>query len=301
MLHEKQFQEQSARVLFASSFLSGAAFNWFQPYLAKKLKSVTLTPAAPLAASRGFYAASEELPEAPPPEVLPREVTDYKAFKLGLTNTFGDLDAIATAERKLRDLHQTSNVASYISEFTQVTSYLSYEDNALRFFFYGGLKSNIKDELARVPKTTTLTSLKETAFAISSRLEEREQEKKSAKTFGPGNHMPYGFHQAPAAARIATSTPTTSTTTTAVTYPSAMEIDAANFKPRDRLTQSERQERIDKKHCFYCNDPNHAVNSCPLLANKPKRSGMNASMGMVNQGVRFDLNPQSQETSNPKD
>ena len=101
MLHEKQFQEQSARVLFASSFLSGAAFNWFQPYLAKKLKSVTLTPAAPLAASRGFYAASEELPEAPPPEVLPREVTDYEAFKQGLTNTFGDLDAIATAERKL--------------------------------------------------------------------------------------------------------------------------------------------------------------------------------------------------------
>jgi len=87
--------EEADKVIYASTYLRGQAFEWFEPYI------------------REF----NEKPMKDWGDVTKDLFTSYKVFKKKLEMTFRDIDATRTAERRLRRLRQTGLASIYAAEF----------------------------------------------------------------------------------------------------------------------------------------------------------------------------------------
>jgi hypothetical protein len=67
---------------------------------------------------------------------------------------------VRSKERELRNLTQTSSVASYLADFSRIKGFVKWNDEALASQFYKGLKPAVKDGLVyENPAPTTLTSM----------------------------------------------------------------------------------------------------------------------------------------------
>ena len=150
-LQPDDFNTDVNKIMFAASLLRDSAFDWFEPNLRKRDS------------------------DNPPPII-----TSYKTFIASLESTFGDIDAKATAERQLRSLRQTSSASSYSTSFQQIVSFLEWDDAALSYAFYNGLKDSVKDELAKDDRPATLSALMEKAIKIDNRQFERSREKQAS-------------------------------------------------------------------------------------------------------------------------
>src|SRR5271169_198295 len=104
---------------------------------------------------------------------------DYSAFKRALSNLYLDRNLKAACEDKLSRLRQTKSAAAYAVEFQSTVAPLGLNDDAECLFFYLGLKSEVKDDLATVGRATTLTALIDQAVGIDQRKHQRRLEEKS--------------------------------------------------------------------------------------------------------------------------
>jgi Retrotransposon gag protein len=149
------FPNESQKVLFASGYLDGAAFNWFQLLLNQ------------------YSEATVGDSEVPP------EFETFAQVAKPLEETFRDPDLMRSKERELGNFHQTTSVASYLADFNRIKDFIKWNDKALGSQFYKGLKSGVKDGLVyKNPATTTLTQLLSSALRIDSRQFERLLERK---------------------------------------------------------------------------------------------------------------------------
>jgi hypothetical protein len=215
------FPNDRIKVIYAASFLRGSAFTWIQPYLENQ--SISPIP----------------------------QLEDFEVFFDILQSMFGDPDRIATAERKIRGLKQRTSTAEYAASFRQLQTYTAWNDAALCFQFYEGLRDTVKDELAKSPRPTTLETLIELSIRIDQRLHERQMERgtdtfRQARKELPGK----GFH-APGPAPYSPNS-----------HVKPMELDATrSWKP---LLPSQREFRMKNKLCLYCADSNHQIANCPV-------------------------------------
>src|ERR1700734_2617186 len=150
------FPTEHQKVLFASGYLDGAAYNWLPPLL-------------------------DQYPRAmdSPAEETPAEFRSFQQYAKSLENTFGDPDIVRSKERELRNLNQFSSVASYLADFNRIKGFVKWNDEALASQFYKGLKSAVKDGLVyENPAPTTLAQLSSAALRIDSRQFERLLERK---------------------------------------------------------------------------------------------------------------------------
>ena len=128
------YGEEADKVIYASTYLRGQAFDWFEPYI------------------REF----NDKPKKDQGDVTKEIFASYATFKKKLEQTFGDIDAARTAERRLDRLRQTLSAAIYAAEFQQIISYLDFDNNTYIWLFKRGLKEDIKDELIRVDRPNKL-------------------------------------------------------------------------------------------------------------------------------------------------
>jgi hypothetical protein len=157
MLQPSRFPDEQTKVLYAASFLRESAFSWIQPYLEQR----------------------------PPPAML----SDFELYVAELKRVFGDPDEQATSERQLTNLKQTGSAASYVSEFRRVSASLGWNDRALNYIFYKGLKDHVKDELSKADRPQDTYALMELAIRIDNRFHERRLEKQStASTAQSASH-----------------------------------------------------------------------------------------------------------------
>jgi hypothetical protein len=91
---------QADKVIFVATHLRGQAWNWFEPYI------------------REYY----EKQSSEWSSITRNIFTSYAGFRRYLEQTFGDIDAEATAERNLQRLRQTTSASAYFSEFYQIIS-----------------------------------------------------------------------------------------------------------------------------------------------------------------------------------
>jgi hypothetical protein len=82
------------------------------------------------------------------------------------------------AERELLILRQTKSASNYTARFQQMSTRLQLSEGDLVLRYYGGLKDEIKDELVRMDRPTSLTKMIEEAIKIDNRLHKRRAEKK---------------------------------------------------------------------------------------------------------------------------
>jgi hypothetical protein len=141
------FTDNKTKVLYTISLLRDEAFNWVQLMLWMTW-------------------------ESPPPPKL----QSFTAFRNTLEKMFGDFDAEAAAERKLKKLQQTANTRTYLSEFWQTVSHLLWGNEALAFKFYTSLKETVKDRIVKQGRLKNLAELIQLAVWIDDCQYERQLE-----------------------------------------------------------------------------------------------------------------------------
>lgn len=216
-----RFLTEHSKCLFAASYLRGTAFHWVQPL-------VDQDPIAP-------------------------ELQDFPSFLERLRLVFGDPDEKASAERQLTSLRQTGPTATYATEFLRISAVLGWNQEALVYTFYNGLKDPVKDELAKMDRPRTLTAIMELATRIDNRLQDRFLERRGAP--GP-RPTPRPMQQPTPALNWPPRQP-----------PQPMDIDGVRPRPQPRppLTAEEKQRRRDLNLCLYCGEPNHLAANCPAI------------------------------------
>jgi hypothetical protein len=160
--NEDKFDQDSKKVLWMSTFLTGTAAHWIEPavveYLAKRNEAGKCTTAM----SEKTIAIFRSI----------------EGFQKQIKAIFGDINEVETAERAIINIKQQNSVANYTAEFQRYSMRLSWQDDALRVQYYRGLKEGIKDELARGTKSATLNELIRNATDIDNRNYERNRERK---------------------------------------------------------------------------------------------------------------------------
>ena len=243
------FPTSEDKVLFAATYLRDKAFTWFEPRM-NQLEDPILH--------------------------------DFELFCEALLNSLGDPELKKSMMRKLKTLKQTSSVANYRTEFESVAQYLTLGEDALKEYFYDGLRDSVKDVIADLPadfEPTDFDSFKSWCVRIDSRQYDRKLENKGDHRMGKDNN------------RFSTSRPSFSKVANvqyraprpafvppaSLSGPQAMDLDTTRsnqrFKP---LTPEERKRRYDNNLCLYCGKSGHRAGDCP-----EKRKIGNSNKGRI--------------------
>lgn len=228
-----RFPTDKTKINYAISFLRDEAMAWIEPFAIKK------------------------------EEDQPTFMTDYGLFVKELKIIFGDPDEIATAERLLRQLRQRGPASAYFADFRRLSAVLDWNDPALVSQAYTGLKSKLKDELARVGRPTTLTGLIDTATRLDNRIHERDLEREREAAGPTAPTTPFSSTKAQSTGR-----PPAATSATIKTKAEHTSGDNTGTTRRGPLTDNEKERRRREGLCLYCASKDHVVNDCPVAANR---------------------------------
>ena len=147
-----RFSTNKHKVLFASTYLRGPAFEWFNSFLTDFLNNK---------------------PDERDDDTI--EVTqNYSNFKNKLRQVFGNFDKEHLAERRMQSLPQTGFAANYASKFQLLAAQTQWGAVPLVAQFYKKLKDRVKDDVARVNQPSQLQSMIILAIRIDDRQYERE-------------------------------------------------------------------------------------------------------------------------------
>jgi Retrotransposon gag protein. len=245
------FSEDPAKINFAISYLKGFALAWFEPYLLEDTRYGT-------------------------PDCL----LDYSAFCKELQEQFGPLDPTGTAESELENLRMKDShrIAKYLVSFNRLATQTGWDSSALRHIFYRGLPDRIKDQMSQVGKPSTLLAMKNLAQQIDARYWERKAEtsRDNRTATSVTNSKPSDPKKSTTPAK-SSDKPSTSAT--------PKRPDLTDKLGKDgKLTQAERQRRMDNKLCMFCGGPGHIAANCTKKgssasktpATKPKARAANA-------------------------
>lgn len=229
MLNPKRYRTDSLKVGFIGTLLAGRALDWFTPLLENKERYTNV-------------------------------LDNYKEFKKAFESAFGEPDREQVAETAIYNLVQGKSSASvYAANFRNIAVDLSWNDPALIVQFRRGLNDDVKDMLLNHDKPKTLDEMINLAIRIDNRLFEHRAEMKSG-TFRLARQ---GL--APSSPRPTSSIPVASSSTMADTGPVPMEIGTSRTR---KLTQQERQHRIQNGLCLYCGEVGHKLANCPKSKSK---------------------------------
>jgi hypothetical protein len=235
LAQSSKFPTDLSKCLATTQFLRGNAYKYIQPLLQTE-------PMSPL-------------------------LQDYEAFLTELQIMFGDPNELQTCARLITDLRQHTSVPTYISEFTRLSAPLQWDNNALVYHFYRGLKEEIKDELSRVDRPTELQALMTIATRIDHRLQERRLER-TPRPPPPRSFVPPSSRSKLPATMVPPPLPAPATSPSSAT---PMDLGSARA-PYRKLTPQEWQYRVDNKLCLYCGQPGHVANDCPIKNSRPIRA-----------------------------
>lgn len=255
------FTNEVQKVLFASGYFDGAAFNWFQPLLNQYSRA----------------ASNNDL------ESVPAEFQSFENLAKSLEITFGDPDLTRTKEQELWSLTQTTSVSAYLADFNRIRGFLEWNDQSLASAFYRGLKAVVKDGLIyEKPAPKTLAELSAAALRIDSRqyqrLLEARLERRAAPASAPQSHRPsrpptLAPNPPPPVPPTASLPPFASLPPPRTVPPptsdgsTPMELDLVQpypSRPRGPLSDEEKQRRKEQNLCHYCASPSHRIQACPL-------------------------------------
>ena len=165
-----QFESEASKILYAASYLRGAAAEWFAGYLEDYLDNMN-TPDNQADETKLIFAS-------------------FESFTKAITRIYGDPDQYKRAVMSIQRLRQTGSVQEYTSSFYALSNKTSWDDDALAAVYYRGLKDPIKDELSRKDIPKDMDEIVEKAVRIDNRLQERRAERRNGN---PG-WVPYRPH-----------------------------------------------------------------------------------------------------------
>ena len=117
----------SDKVLFASTYLRDRAAEWLEPFLKDWLFSA---PGARNVDTEAIF-------------------NSYDTFRQRIGMMFGELNEQHKAQMALDTIRQRGSAANYTAEFQRIAFHTGYDAAALCASYYKGLKSEVKDDMAR--------------------------------------------------------------------------------------------------------------------------------------------------------
>lgn len=238
----RRYGTDTNKVTYACSYLDDNAFAWYENFVTQ--------------------------------EVEPDWFSDFAAFEHELSVQFGTINAAAVAERKMGTLRMRPNehINDYLTKFTSLKNDVDWNDSALSFAFRSGLPNRIKDEIARHDsRPRNLQELTELVIRIDFQYWDRETERYQERTDErPTQRHDPTSHRTPSSAR-----PTTRSSTAPRSTASSSTSNSMSYRPnktvverpplpldnQGKVTNNERQRRIDNKLCLYCGG-NHFLDKC---------------------------------------
>lgn len=228
------------RVRVAGGRLEGAAKDWFEPHLRDFERN---TPLGRKAFTNALFAS-------------------YNELETQLKNLFGEEDEKKEAENALLKLSQKGACSKYTAEFVRLSAKTDLEDASKRMLYYQGLKSDVKDDLAREDIPTTFETLSQKATRIDNRQFERRLERQREKK-GETKHFQKAFNHANQGKKrddyVAKDNGT---------RPGRMDIDAINHKKFKGTCNScgkpghKEADCRSKQTCGFCGKKGHQETYC---------------------------------------
>jgi len=159
-LHPHRYFDDTTRVRFVGTLLTGTAAAWFAPIL---------ETSSPL-------------------------LQDFNAFMAEFETVFGDSDKARTSANKLRRLQQGTRLAIvYASEFRQLACDVNWGETALIDQFRCELHDDVQDLLLTLIDPSSFSETIAQAIRCDNRLFERRQEKKVTSNAQLWNSRPITF------------------------------------------------------------------------------------------------------------
>ena len=256
-----KFVNETDRILWVTTLLKGPAFDWMEPHVTDYIDN---------------KGPNGELVEDNMFDETLTIFRSFKGFKKRISRVFGDIDQERNSERFLENLKQRGSAATYTAEFQQHSGRTDWDDTALRWKYYQGLKDAVKDEIARSDRPTTLQGLIELAIKIDNRNYERRLEKSGQKASWSNSKKPKRNNN----------------------WPQPMELDATQKPSQTKDTKKDRQYK--ERLCFNCNKPGHIARNCQQKREKGKQLNATHSINMVSKN-EFNWNVDSEDREDYQD
>ena len=251
------YSNDAAKINFALSHLRGIALEYFEPSVIDS-------------------------------DNYPAWMDNWSAFVLTLRTQFGPIDPAGDAENSIDHLKMQDNqrIVKYNVEFNRLAIHTGWDENVLRHRYYTGLAERIKDIMGHQPKPATLDAMKLLAHTIDARHWERIREKsrsgksksddkaddktdkgkksddkgKSNASNIPGpshNNNNNNSNNSKGNKNSNNNKPNKASSSSASTNPLADKLGKDG-----KLTQQERQRRLDNNLCLFCGGPGHTAANC---------------------------------------
>ncbi|MBW0558809.1 hypothetical protein O181_098524 [Austropuccinia psidii MF-1] len=241
----ENFFSDRRKVLNSTSFLTGRAGKWIEPYLSN--------------------ISNED------PSYLPK---NWQLFETQLLTLFGDPNEVRKAEQELDNLRmkESGHVSLYIADFRSLMSIIEdWGERAYIHVYRRGLASILLDKLALHPGTfDTLLKLMDVTLELDTRYHEREKEKggnQEKKPPVPGSNPsrpPKGS---------TSKRPHHKKNKKGKQFQSSKDKShAALLKKENKLIGSEKERRIKEGLCTYCGGKHPIEKSFKRPQNKPGSS-----------------------------
>jgi hypothetical protein len=189
--------------------------------------------------------------EEMPLEERPPFCKVWSLFEMELRRKFSAVDKREEARLKLNKLRQKKDVASYATEFDLWISRLhDYPDNVRRDMFFTGLKKHIRLKFLAPANHLSYRDLVHKCITFDRQYTQQDNDDQQSSG-GNGN----------ARANDVDSGPT------------PMDVDAMTIgkkKKVQKLSQEERQRRLENGLCFGCGKSGHISKYCPDKKSKAK-------------------------------
>lgn len=229
--YPKEFENDSAKIMFAISYLEGQPFKSMEPYLAELSSD---------------------------PDDTPDILSDFEVFKKTITNSYGIVNAAATAAAKIKLLKQTTSVVAYSTEFRTLMLDLNWNSGAYANQFESGLKDAITDVLVNEAPIQDLEKL----ITRASEIDERQTARYLSKKMH-GSTLTPGPRRFPASAATTPAAPSRAPTVS-FSKPEPMELGQVR-----KLSEADKQYRRDNNLCLYCGANDHLRAKCPVAPSRP--------------------------------
>lgn len=194
-------------------------------------------------------------------------LTAYQVFKRKFRQRFVNANNAEEAFDQLRDLRQKRSVSEYVTLFEKYRSRTTHFDDrdAVRFF-RGGLKPEIRQLVDNHPEIAD-----DDINGLISLAERLDKMGKHERQYHRGYRPPHrpSHHNAPR-------------NDSAESYPQPMELDAVRShpnaqskfqRPKSRFPSFQSKDEVRKADltkglCFYCHEPGHIIDACPIRTTK---------------------------------
>ncbi|MBW0591308.1 hypothetical protein O181_131023 [Austropuccinia psidii MF-1] len=239
------FISDRKKVLYLTSFLTGRAGNWIEPYLSN--------------------ISNED------PSYL---LNNWPLFESQLFTLFGDPNEVRKAEKELDNLRmkESGHVSLYIADFRSLMSRIGdWGERAYIHVYRRGLASRLLDQLASHPGTfDTLQELMDVTLELDTRYHERQKGKGGNQEQKPPVN---GSNPSRPPQNSSSKRPHQKKNKKGKQFQSSKDKPHASLLNKDnKLISSEKERRIKEGLCTYCGGK-HPIEKCfKRPQNKPGSS-----------------------------